>query len=224
MPRSIARKSSKKRGADLSVPVPRGNLWLHELRSRVFGNTRLVRVWLPPDYDGWGATRYPVLYMNDGQNLFDPATAFAGVHWQVGETAARLIGEKKIPPLIVVAIDNTGKSRACEYTPYKSRDPRVLRPEGARYPEFLQREVMPLIEEHYSILKGPENTGLGGSSRPERLDGCSSRARRCLWRTGRFLRKFVAHTRGPRACMWGWVRGRWAPRSETQRSSRMCAN
>ena len=164
MPRSIARKSSKKRGADLSVPVPRGNLWLHELRSRVFGNTRLVRVWLPPDYDGWGATRYPVLYMNDGQNLFDPATAFAGVHWQVGETAARLIGEKKIPPLIVVAIDNTGKSRACEYTPYKSRDPRVLRPEGARYPEFLQREVMPLIEERYSVRRGPENTGLGGSS------------------------------------------------------------
>lgn len=164
MPRPIRRKTSKKPGADLSVPVSRGNLWLHELRSRVFGNTRLVRVWLPPDYDGWGDTRYPVLYLNDGQNLFDPATAFAGVHWQVGETATRLIGEKKIPPLIIVGIDNTGKSRAGEYIPYRSRDPRILRPRGARYPEFLRREVMPLIEERYSVLRGPENTGLGGSS------------------------------------------------------------
>src|SRR5271165_2010756 len=163
MPRPIPRKTSKKRGADLGVPVSRGNLWLHELRSRVFGNTRLVRVWLPPDYDGWGATSYPVLYLNDGQNLFDPATAFAGVHWQVGETATRLIAEGKIRPLIIVGIDNT-KNRACEYIPYRSHDPRVLKPQGKRYPEFLQREVMPLIEGYYPVLKGPENTGLGGSS------------------------------------------------------------
>ncbi len=164
MPRPIPRKTSKKRGADLGVPVSRGNLWLHELRSRVFGNTRLVRVWLPPDYDGWGATSYPVLYLNDGQNLFDPATAFAGVHWQVGETATRLIDRNRIPPLIIVGIDNTGKNRVREYIPYKSRDPKVLEPQGKRYPEFLQREVMPLIEERYSVLRGPENTGLGGSS------------------------------------------------------------
>jgi len=160
----MPRKAAKKRGADLGVPVSRGNLWLHELRSRVFGNTRLVRVWLPPDYDGWGATRYPVLYMNDGQNLFDPVTAFAGVAWEVGKTATRLISEKKIPPLIIVGIDNMGKNRVREYIPYKSRDPKVLDPQGERFPEFLQLEVMPLIEERYSVLRGPENTGLGGSS------------------------------------------------------------
>lgn len=164
MPPPTSRNTSKKRRADLGVPVARGNLWLHELRSRVFGNTRLVRVWLPPDYDGWGAIRYPVLYLNDGQNLFDPATAFARVHWQVGETAIRLIGEKKIPPLIIVGIDNTGTNRVREYIPYKSRDPKVVEPQGERYPEFLQREVMPLLEERYSVLRGPENTGLGGSS------------------------------------------------------------
>jgi predicted alpha/beta superfamily hydrolase len=145
------------------MPVPAGNLWLHELNSGIFGNTRLVRVWLPPDYDGWGATRYPVLYLNDGQNLFDPATAFGGVHWQVGETATRLIAEQKIRPLIIVGIDNT-KNRAQEYIPYKSKDPRVLNAKGKCYPDFLQREVMPLIEERYPVLKGPENTGLGGSS------------------------------------------------------------
>ncbi len=156
-------KLKTKLATTAALPVAKGNLWFHELRSRIFGNTRMLRVWLPPDYDGWGATRYPVLYLNDGQNLFDPATAFAGVHWQVGETATRLIAEQKIRPLIIVGIDNT-KSRADEYIPYKSRDPRVLSAKGKCYPEFLQREVMPLIEERYSVLKGPENTALGGSS------------------------------------------------------------
>src|ERR1700690_3209984 len=94
----------KTKPAAAALPVSTGKLWLHDLSSRIFGNTRLLRVWLPPDYDGWGETRYPVLYLNDGQNLFDPATAFAGVHWQAGESAARLIGERKIPPLIIVGI------------------------------------------------------------------------------------------------------------------------
>ncbi len=157
------RQSKTKPAATVALPVSTGNLWLHELRSRIFGNTRLLRVWLPPDYDGWGDTRYPVLYLNDGQNLFDPVTAFAGVHWQVGETAARLIAEQKIRPLIIVGIDNT-RNRACEYIPYRSKDPRVLKPQGKCYPDFLRCEVMPLIEERYSILRGPDNTGLGGSS------------------------------------------------------------
>ena len=156
-------KPRSKSAATAAMPVATGNLWLHELRSRIFGNTRLLRVWLPPDYDGWGETCYPVFYLNDGQNLFDPVTAFAGVHWKVGENAARLIAEQKVPPLIIVGIDNT-KNRICEYIPYESRDPRVLNPKGKCYPDFLQREVMPLIEEHYSVLKGPANTGLGGSS------------------------------------------------------------
>ena len=164
MPRPSRRLKTKVSSVGATaVPVPSGKLWLHELSSRVFGNTRLVRVWLPPDYDGWGEKRYPVLYLNDGQNLFDPATAFAGVHWQVGETATRLIAEEKIRPLIIVGIDNT-KNRACEYIPYKSRDPRVLNPRGKCYPDFLRREGFSLIEERYSVLRGPENTGLGGSS------------------------------------------------------------
>jgi len=161
MPLPRTRKS--KTAPPIAVPVAWGSLWLHEIRSRVFGNTRLLRVWLPPDYDGWGEVRYPVLFLNDGQNLFDPATAFAGVHWQVGETATRLIAERKIRPLIIVGIDNT-KSRGREYIPYNAGDPKVKNPRGKCYPEFLQREVMPLIEERYPVLKGAEHTGLGGSS------------------------------------------------------------
>jgi len=162
--RLIPRKIRAKREPETKRPVRLGNLWIHELRSRIFGNTRLLRVWLPPDYESSGAARYPVLYLNDGQNLFEAATAFAGVHWQVGETATRLIAEKKIRPLVIVGIDNTGRNRVREYIPYKSRDPQVLHPQGTCYPEFLQREVMPLIEANYRTRRGPENTGLGGSS------------------------------------------------------------
>ncbi len=150
--------------ASSASPVARGSLWLHELKSRIFRNTRTLRVWLPPEYDGWGETRYPVLYLNDGQNLFDAATAFAGVPWQAGETAGRLIAEKKIPPLIIVGIDHAGKNRVREYIPYRSVDPRVIGPQGKHSPEFLRRDVMPLIEAYYSVAKGPESTGLGGSS------------------------------------------------------------
>ncbi len=141
-----------------------GELRLHELRSRIFRNTRLVRVWLPPCYEARGRTRYPVLYLNDGQNLFDPATAFAGVAWRVGETAALLIGAQKIPALIIVGVDNTRENRIREYIPYRSADPPVPRPLGARYPDFLKREVMPLVEKNYRVGTGPEYAGLGGSS------------------------------------------------------------
>ena len=164
MVRPIQQKPKIQRSAELVVLIAGGSLRLHELRSRIFRNTRLIRVWLPPDYENGGGTRYPVLYLNDGQNLFEASTAFGGVHWQVGETASRLISEKKIRPLIIVGIDNTGKNRAREYLPYKSRDPKVLVVQGTSYPKFLQREVMPLVEGHYAVLSGSKNTGLGGSS------------------------------------------------------------
>lgn len=143
-----------------------GDLRLHEFPSQIFRNTRMLRVWLPPRYDAPdNSTRhYPVLYLNDGQNLFDRATAFAGVEWQVDETADRLIRQEAIPPLIVVGIDNTQGDRIKEYLPFRSFHPPVLRPQGKRYPDFLINEVMPFVHERYRIAKGPENTGLGGSS------------------------------------------------------------
>jgi predicted alpha/beta superfamily hydrolase len=147
-------------------PTVVGELRLHEFSSRVYRNTRMLRVWLPPDYDAPenAARHYPVFYLNDGQNLFDPSTAFAGVEWQVDETADRLIREGKIVPLIIVGIDNTGVERIKEFLPYRSFSPPVLRPQGKRYPDFLMSEVMPFISERYRIARGPENTGLGGSS------------------------------------------------------------
>jgi predicted alpha/beta superfamily hydrolase len=143
-----------------------GDLRLHEFSSRIYRNTRMLRIWLPPDYDApENAMRhYPAFYLNDGQNLFDRATAFAGVEWQVDETADRLIREGKVSPLIIVGIDNTGVDRIKEFLPYRSFSPPVLRPQGRRYPDFLMNEVMPFVYERYRIARGSENTGLGGSS------------------------------------------------------------
>ena len=106
-----------------------GDLRIHEFRSRIFRNTRFLRVWLPPGYDDSEnqGRRYPVLYLNDGQNLFEPSTAFAGVDWQVDETADRLIREDVIPPMIIVGVDHAGKDRIREYMPYRSLHPVMLR-------------------------------------------------------------------------------------------------
>ena len=149
-----------------SNPSVLGDLRLHEFQSRVFGNTRMLRVWLPPGYDDpVNLLRYyPVFYLNDGQNLFDRATAYTGLEWQVDETADRLIREKVIPPMILVGIDNAQKDRPKEYLSYRSLNPPQLRPQGKRYPDFLNNEVMPFLYERYRIGRGPENTGLGGSS------------------------------------------------------------
>jgi len=147
-------------------PADVGELRLHEFHSRIFRNTRMLRVWLPPGYNQPEneGRRYPVFYLNDGQNLFDPATAYIGVDWQADEAAARLIRENKIPPLIIVGIDNAQKDRPREYLPYRSFHPPILRPQGKRYPDFLLNEVMPFVYQRYRIARGPENTALGGSS------------------------------------------------------------
>jgi predicted alpha/beta superfamily hydrolase len=143
-----------------------GDLRIHEFTSRIFRNTRFLRVWLPPEYDEPQnqGRRYPVLYLNDGQNLFEAALSFTGVEWQVDETADRLIREGVIPPMIVVGLDNSAKDRFREYMPHRSLQPVMLRVRGTRYPDFLTKEVMPFVARTYRTASGPENTGLGGSS------------------------------------------------------------
>jgi enterochelin esterase-like enzyme len=143
-----------------------GDLRLHEFPSRIFHNKRLLRVWLPPGYDlpENSGRRYPVFYLSDGQNLFDRATSFTHIEWQVDETADRLIRAGEIPPIIFVGIDNVGAERLKEYLPYRSLNPVVLRPQGTKYPNFLIQEVMPFVSQQYRVAKGPENASLGGSS------------------------------------------------------------
>lgn len=143
-----------------------GDLRLHEFHSRIFHNTRFLRVWLPPGYDDPqnAGRRYPVFYLNDGQNLFEPSTSFTGVEWQVDEAVDRLIRENVVPPMIIVGLDNASTDRVREYMPHRSLHPMIVRVQGSRYPTFLLKEVMPFIARIYRVATGPENTGLGGSS------------------------------------------------------------
>src|SRR5690242_13649979 len=89
----------------------------HEIPSLYLGLTRRLTVWLPSRALATRANRWPVLYLNDGQNLFDPARAFAGNTWRVAETAKRLVKTARIPPLLIVGIDHGGVRRGREYLP-----------------------------------------------------------------------------------------------------------
>lgn len=146
-----------------------GDLRLHALESKTFGNTRTIRVLLPPGYDEIenAQTRYPVLYLLDGQNLFDTCTnEFNHQEWGVDETVQRLYAERRIPPMIVVGIDHAGKDRAHEYLPYRDfvGNPDMPEPAGKRFPDFLAGEVLPLVDAKYRTLQGLAHTGIGGSS------------------------------------------------------------
>ena len=96
-----------------------GDIRVHKsFHSKILNNDRDVLVYLPPGYDAGKNKRYAVLYLHDGQNLFDGATSFIpGQEWRVDETAQALISAGKIEPLIIVGIYNTGKDRINEYTP-----------------------------------------------------------------------------------------------------------
>src|SRR5437667_2841274 len=138
--------------------------------SKILGNRRDVLVYLPRGYSRFSRKRHPVLYLQDGQNVFDTATSFAGVEWGVDETAQRLIRQDLIEPLIVVAIANTGDDRIHEYAPTrgvidaKAKRKRRSRGLARQYGEFLIDELKPYIDRHYRTKLEAEFTGLGGSS------------------------------------------------------------
>jgi predicted alpha/beta superfamily hydrolase len=132
-------------------------------RSRYLSAPRDFIVYLPEPYIQSPQARFPVLYLQDGQNLFDPATSFIpGVDWKVGETADALIAQGKIRPLVIVGIYNTGKKRVQEYTP--SRDKKRTGGGADKYGRMLLEEIKPLIELEYRVLADPPHTGIGGSS------------------------------------------------------------
>jgi predicted alpha/beta superfamily hydrolase len=147
-----------------------GDLRLLELRSEVFGNTRFLRVWLPEGYSAPAASArsYPVLYLNDGQDLFDPSTAMYGAEeWRVDESLSRLIEEGEIPEMIVVGIDNGGTwGRMREYLPYPDEylEPPAPDPLGYSYGDFLESEVFPFVESRFRVATDAGRRWLGGSS------------------------------------------------------------
>ncbi len=139
-----------------------------------FVDARHVSVWLPPGYDPKGQP-YAVLYMHDGQNLFDRATGYGGKEWGVDEAAAKLIGEGAMRRTIVVGIWNTPK-RLREYVPAKAFDRLPVRyiervrglyqgtPLSDGYLKFITRELKPFIDRSYNTAPGRRHTAIMGSS------------------------------------------------------------
>ncbi|HEV3200298.1 MAG TPA: alpha/beta hydrolase-fold protein [Bryobacteraceae bacterium] len=130
--------------------------------SRYLSSPRDIVVYLPPGYEA-GGLQCPVLYLQDGQNLFDPATAFLGQDWQADVTADRLILNGTIEPIILVGVYNTGVRRISEYTP--TRDPRRRKGgKGDRYAQMLARELKPFVDREYRTKRAALETAVGGSS------------------------------------------------------------
>lgn len=145
-----------------------GDLEIVPLSSKVYGNERKLRIWLPPGYHDAAQekTTYSVLYMFDATWLFDQCTAPPTQgEWNVDETLTELIAKHEVEPIIVVGIDSN-EHRDSEYAPYGNPifygPPKVF--QGARVHEFLTDDVMPYVAAHYRVKKGREHTGVGGSS------------------------------------------------------------
>ncbi len=123
---------------------------------------RRVLIYLPENYSN-SKTRYPVLYIHDGQNVFDDATSFAG-EWGVDE----FLDSSKARQCIVVAIDNGGTKRLNEYSPYdftlNPQKPKENKGEGSQYVDFLAKSLKPFIDTKYRTLKDKKNTFITGSS------------------------------------------------------------
>ena len=140
-----------------------GQLRKHEqFRSRFLRNQRDLIVYTPPGYYDEPRRPFPVLYLHDGQNLFDGRTSFIpGQDWHVGQTADQSIFSGLVEPLIIVGMYNT-KARVREYTP--THVPKLGGGRADRYAKFLIEEVKPFVEREYRTLAGARHTGIGGSS------------------------------------------------------------
>jgi len=120
---------------------------------------RKISVYLPPNYEA-STEKYPVLYMQDGQNVFDLATSYSG-EWEVDETLNKLSKEKDLN-LIVVAIDHGNAKRISEYSPWPN--PKYADAEGDAYLDFIVNTLKPEIDKTYRTKKSAKNTAIMGSS------------------------------------------------------------
>lgn len=171
-----------------------GDVRIHELESKILRNRRRLLVWLPPEYEKNPNARYPVLYMHDGQNLFDDATSFAG-EWHADEIAQGLIEQGKVQPIIMVGIENTWQ-RVMEYTPGGPSTPG----KADLYAKMVVEEVKPFIDSTYRTKPDRDNTGVAGSSLgglvslymlktyPSLFGRCAALSPSLWWEEGQFIR------------------------------------
>ncbi len=139
----------------------------HPIRVHRFSHSRHgvagrdVRVWLPTTYAEEPERRFPVLYLMDGQNVFTAETSFGGVPWRAGETAQRLIDARRVEPLILVGVDNSGAHRTDDYTPSPFHGRGGHADDFAR---MLIDEIKPFVDSRYRTAPEREHTAIAGAS------------------------------------------------------------
>ncbi|PYU61998.1 MAG: esterase [Acidobacteria bacterium] len=187
-----------------------GQLRKHEqFRSRFLRNQRDLIVYTPPGYADRSRRHFPVLYLHDGQNLFDGATSFIpGQDWHVGQTADQYIQAGVVAPLIIVGMYNT-KARIREYTP--TQVPKLGGGRADRYAKFLIEEVKPFVDREYCTLSGSQHTGIGGSSLGGLVSLYLGLQHSCIF--GKIAARFVrTATAEPRPRIWLDIGTREGPR------------
>ncbi|WP_089408103.1 alpha/beta hydrolase [Granulicella rosea] len=133
------------------------------LHSAILPDDRDVSIYLPPQYALEPGRRFPVLYLHDGQNLFDPETSYIPGHtWRAHTAADRLAEAGLIEPVILVGVDNTGVRRMAEYTP--TEDYKMGGGDGDRYGRLLVEELKPWVDRTLRTRADADSTGIGGSS------------------------------------------------------------
>lgn len=189
---------------------------------------RPITIYLPPGYSERATTRYPVLYMQDGQNLFEPERAFVpGQHWRLAEAADDAINARTAAPMIVVGVDHAGPARIDEYTPTHD----AKRNAGGKadvYGRLLLDELKPLIDARYRTIAS--DTAIGGSSlgglvalhlglkHPEVFRAIAAMSPSIWWDDRAIVNEVDAFS-GPRPRVWLDIGGREG--AEAMRDARM---
>jgi len=150
--RMLNRRSAVRRGRLDVVP---------DFESKILANQRQITIYMPPGYEDRPDRRYPVLYMQDGQNLFDDTRAFAGHSWRLREAADEAIGARAASPMIIVGVDHAASDRVHEFTPTHDAE-RKAGGKAADYGRMLVEELKPVIDAAYRTID--DQTSIGGSS------------------------------------------------------------
>lgn len=197
---------------DLSKPCPHV-VTLGEFGLKSTTESRPVWVHVPPEYEEDGTKEYPVVYMLDGQNVFDPATAFLGRSWRADIVYDRLARDEKVEPFFICALAHR-IDRSYEYTPV----PDYFFEGGGLHSlaDLIEQEVAPALHKRFRIKKGPENTGILGSSlgglaafhmawrHPDRF-GLSGVISPSLWWAGRHTLKMVSRSTKKASKVKFWI-------------------
>lgn len=192
---------------------------IHGFESKILGNARDITIYLPSNYDDRSDRSYPVLYMQDGQNLFDAERAYIpGQHWKLQEAADAAIGERTASPMIIVGVDHAGAARMDEFTPVQDAKHKG----GGRaddYTRMLVEELKPLVDEGFRTLSDVANTGVAGSSlgglvalhagftRPD-VFGRVAAMSPSVWWGNRAILDEIAAFHGPAPRLWADIGGR----------------